>query len=304
MKAEAIQRLTGERIFTTLADGRRQGRQRRRGRRRRRLRLRHRLRRRRRDPADVHHRAARTQIDPMDRATTTGTIRRLGEQTGGRVGPADFIALPCSHPDCSSLTYFVRGDDGGHRSIVAAHRSRSAQGADWRCSATGLAPDDALWESLTGLLSETAMVSRREVIDYLLDICEVCDLGVSGFIKSLGRWLTDRGSAPIDDDRAARQAPLGQDVHGSLDAERRAAPAVLRARRLDRRRGESRADPVLRPTGLRAAAPTTSAGMVPAARAHPARRCPSAHRRAGDDQPAWRVAHGDARPGRRTSARR
>ena len=62
-----------------------------------------------------------------------------------------------------------------------------------------LAPDDALWESLTGLLSETAMVSRREVIDYLLDICEVCDLGVSGFIKSLGRWLTDRGSAPIDD---------------------------------------------------------------------------------------------------------
>ena len=46
-------------------------------------------------------------IDPMDRATTTGTIRRLGEQTAGRVEPDDFIALPCSHPDCSSLTYFV-----------------------------------------------------------------------------------------------------------------------------------------------------------------------------------------------------
>ena len=62
-----------------------------------------------------------------------------------------------------------------------------------------LAPDDALWESLTGLLSETAMVSRKEVIDYLLDVCEVCDLGVSGFIKSLGRWITDRGQAPMAD---------------------------------------------------------------------------------------------------------
>lgn len=137
-------------------------------------------------------------VDPMDRATTTGTIRRLGEQTGNRVGPADFIALPCSHPDCSSLTYFIRGDDGSHRSIVQMiGRDRLKE----RMAVFGnrLAPDDALWESLTGLLSETAMVSRREVIDYILDICEVCDLGVSGFIKSLGRWLTHRGSAPLDE---------------------------------------------------------------------------------------------------------
>jgi hypothetical protein len=61
-----------------------------------------------------------------------------------------------------------------------------------------LAPDDALWESLTGLLSETAMVSRPELIDYLLDVCEVCDLGVSGFVKTLGRWLTDRSAVPVE----------------------------------------------------------------------------------------------------------
>jgi uncharacterized radical SAM superfamily Fe-S cluster-containing enzyme len=47
-------------------------------------------------------------IDPMRRVTTTGTLNRLGHQTGGRVGPDDFIALPCSHPDCSSITYFIR----------------------------------------------------------------------------------------------------------------------------------------------------------------------------------------------------
>ncbi len=134
----------------------------------------------------------------MARATTTGTIRRLGEQTHGRVGPDDFIALPCSHPDCSSLTYFIRGDDGRHRSIVQLiGRDRLKERMD--VFGNRLAPDDMLWESLTGLLSETAMVSRKEVIDYLLDICEVCDLGVSGFVKGLGRWLTDRGSTPVEE---------------------------------------------------------------------------------------------------------
>ena len=43
------------------------------------------------------------------------TLVRLGEQSGGRVGPDDFIALPCSHPDCSSITYFIKGDEGDCR---------------------------------------------------------------------------------------------------------------------------------------------------------------------------------------------
>ena len=136
-------------------------------------------------------------IDPLDRATTTGTIRRLGEQTGGRVGPDDFIALPCSHPDCSSLTYFVRGDDGGYRSVVQMI-GREKLKENMVLVGNRLAPDDTLWEALTGLLSETAMVSRPELIDYLLDVCEVCDLGVSGFVKTIGRWLNDRGAIPVE----------------------------------------------------------------------------------------------------------
>ena len=134
-------------------------------------------------------------IDPMVRATTTGTIRRLGEQTDGRVGPDDFIALPCSHPDCSSLTYFIRGDDGAHRSIVGLiGRDRLKE----RMAIFGnrLAPDDALWESLTGLLSETAMVSRREVIDYVLDICEVCDLGVTRLHQEPRALADEPGQRP------------------------------------------------------------------------------------------------------------
>src|SRR5207247_3076527 len=49
-------------------------------------------------------------IDPMRRMTTTGVLKRLGPQTNGRADASDFIALPCSHPDCCAITYFVKED--------------------------------------------------------------------------------------------------------------------------------------------------------------------------------------------------
>jgi uncharacterized radical SAM superfamily Fe-S cluster-containing enzyme len=48
--------------------------------------------------------------DPLDRLTIPGVIHRIEEQTGGRCG-RDF-PLPCSHPQCVSLTYLLRMDDG------------------------------------------------------------------------------------------------------------------------------------------------------------------------------------------------
>ncbi|HEV7556911.1 MAG TPA: radical SAM protein [Kofleriaceae bacterium] len=50
--------------------------------------------------------------DPMDRLTIPGVIRRAEEQTGGKVKYTDFFPLPCSHPQCVSLTYLLRLDDG------------------------------------------------------------------------------------------------------------------------------------------------------------------------------------------------
>ena len=133
-------------------------------------------------------------IDPMRRATTTGTLNRLGDQTAGRVGPDDFIALPCSHPDCSSITYFIRGDAGEWRSVpgmLGEDRLKEYLGL----VSNRIAPDDAMWAALVGMMSETTLVSRPELVDHLLQICEACDLGVSGFVKSLGRWLFDREAA-------------------------------------------------------------------------------------------------------------
>lgn len=50
--------------------------------------------------------------DPMDRLTIPGVIRNIDAQTGGKVGYTDFFPLPCSHPQCVSLTYLLRLDDG------------------------------------------------------------------------------------------------------------------------------------------------------------------------------------------------
>ena len=135
-------------------------------------------------------------IDPMRRMTTTGTLRCLGDQTGGRVDADDFIALPCSHPDCSSITYFLRRDDGSFRSVpkLIGHETLKAH---LGLVGNRIAADDDMWAALTGLMSETAVVSRPEVIDYLLRICESCDLRISGLVRMVGRWVLHR-DVPVD----------------------------------------------------------------------------------------------------------
>jgi len=50
--------------------------------------------------------------DPMDRITIPGVIKRVAEQTDGRLRYEDFFPLPCSHPQCVSLTYLLVLHDG------------------------------------------------------------------------------------------------------------------------------------------------------------------------------------------------
>ena len=52
--------------------------------------------------------------DPMDRLTIPGVINRLAEQTGGLLRRGDFAPLPCSHPQCVSLTYLLKLNDGSY----------------------------------------------------------------------------------------------------------------------------------------------------------------------------------------------
>lgn len=50
--------------------------------------------------------------DPMDRITIPGVIRAVAEQTNGVLRYEDFCPLPCSHPQCVSLTYLLKLNDG------------------------------------------------------------------------------------------------------------------------------------------------------------------------------------------------
>ena len=199
----------------------------------------------------------------------------------------DFIALPCSHPDCATLTYMVRRDDGQYRSVVSMI-GRDQLKQHMAVYGNRLAPDDALWEALTGLLSETALISRPELIDHLLDICEVCDLGVSGFVKTLGRWLVQRDAVPVEAiaKRVKRISVKTFMDTWTMNVERLQQCCVHVASTGE---DEPGADPVLRPAGVRRAAQADVRGHGRGARPAGA---PGHGRRRGAGMSTETVDHG------------
>jgi uncharacterized radical SAM superfamily Fe-S cluster-containing enzyme len=73
--------------------------------------------------------------DPMDRLTIPGVIERMAQQAPQVLRASDFAPLPCSHPQCVSLTYLLKMNDG---SFVPFSRFIDGQkhGALLRSSAT------------------------------------------------------------------------------------------------------------------------------------------------------------------------
>lgn len=57
-------------------------------------------------------------FDPMSRSTPTGVLKRLHEQTQGKMKADDFIPLPCSHRDCCDIGYYIRGVKGKWSSLT------------------------------------------------------------------------------------------------------------------------------------------------------------------------------------------
>ncbi|NWJ46641.1 MAG: radical SAM protein [Chloroflexi bacterium] len=133
-------------------------------------------------------------IDPMKRVTTTGVLRLLEQQTGGSLVPQDFIALPCSHPDCCTLTYFIKGDEGQLTSIPSLLGHDRLKANLSLVSNRVAYPDanPAIQAALTGMMSETTTITRPELVDYVLNICENCELGLSSFVKSVTNLLLKR----------------------------------------------------------------------------------------------------------------
>lgn len=137
-------------------------------------------------------------IDPQDRLTHTGVLKRLGPQTDGLVTWRDLTALPCSHPHCCSVGYLIRDDSRRWRSLtelIGHDRLKENLGLVSNRIADSEIPRElrlAVQESLLGLLSEQSSLSHPQVGDLWRNICENCDLGVSTLLTLASSALPGR----------------------------------------------------------------------------------------------------------------
>ncbi|WP_327088350.1 radical SAM protein [Nonomuraea sp. NBC_01738] len=137
-------------------------------------------------------------IDPRDRLTHTGVLKRLGPQTDDLVTWRDLTALPCSHPHCCSVGYMIRDDSQQWRSLTALighDRLKENLGLVSNRIADSEIPRElrmAVQESLLGLLSEQSSLSHPQVGDLWRNICENCDLGVATLLTLAASALPGR----------------------------------------------------------------------------------------------------------------
>lgn len=127
-------------------------------------------------------------IDPMNRLTHTGVLRRLGPQTGGVVKWDDLIGLPCSHPHCASVGYMLRTDDGGWRSLVslighaqlAAHLDLISN----RIVDPNITSElrTLVRDSLRGMFSNRTSLSDDNFRTLFANVNSVCDLRIGALV--------------------------------------------------------------------------------------------------------------------------
>ncbi len=126
-------------------------------------------------------------VDPMQRVTTTGVLSRIEKQSGYGARAHDLIALPCSHPDCCAIGYFLRGKGGGFASLASIVGETSLQ-KNLSVFGNSIAFSDGLAEirgALTNVMSESMTLSRPELLANLQKICSACDLGGFGTLLAL-----------------------------------------------------------------------------------------------------------------------
>jgi uncharacterized radical SAM superfamily Fe-S cluster-containing enzyme len=109
---------------------------------------------------------ARFHHDPLDRLTIPGVIRRIAEQSRHGLRMSDFSPLPCSHPQCVSLAYLLRLEDGTHLPF-ARFADLAKHGGLLRSSATlGASSEtqDTLRDVICDVYARTEEVERGEEV--------------------------------------------------------------------------------------------------------------------------------------------
>lgn len=139
-------------------------------------------------------------IDSSDRLTGTGVLKRLGPQAGDLVTWRDLIALPCSHPHCSSVGYMIRTDRGTWRSLVSLiGHEQLREHLDLvsnRIVDRELTRDLKLLVagSLYGMLSEQSSLAHPRFRHLFLTVARDREVGLGSLLRSAGALA--RGNGP------------------------------------------------------------------------------------------------------------
>lgn len=123
-------------------------------------------------------------IDPQDRATPTGVIRRLGMAE-------DFIPLPCSHRDCCDIAYFLQDKKGDWRSLVQTVGREEMK--RWIGLAANTISFEDVGQSVRQMVKDGTLQrvfseqQRTSSLQVALDLMKMCDCvpGVADLLGSL-----------------------------------------------------------------------------------------------------------------------
>jgi len=133
-------------------------------------------------------------VDPVDRITGTGVLRRLEPQTRGRFRWKDITALPCSHPHCAYVGFLFQLPFGRWRSLV------SLAGEERLHANLGLVAnrvvdpglDDALLAlastPFASLLSERNSLTHPDIAEILVAVLDGGGLGARALLRSIGAF--------------------------------------------------------------------------------------------------------------------
>lgn len=113
---------------------------------------------------------------PADAMTIPDVIRGLAGAGGGQVAAEDFSPLPCSHPACFSLAFYLRTDDGRHLPIkrfvqidryLDMVQNRAIFGADPESFEAAREAVYDLWSGPAALVpdSEKALAAARRLLE-------------------------------------------------------------------------------------------------------------------------------------------
>jgi 7,8-dihydro-6-hydroxymethylpterin dimethyltransferase len=137
-------------------------------------------------------------FDPLDRLTMTGVLRQLGPQTGGTVSVHDLIALPCSHPHCTSVGFLVWTDRGWRSLVSLIGREELHEHLDLvsnRIVDPGIVRQlrTLLGLTLVGLHSEQSTLTHPMLRHMFLRTAGDGGLGLGSLLRMAAGYARDRG---------------------------------------------------------------------------------------------------------------